>query len=177
MNRREFVTCAVCAGLAATVARVNAFAQDGDPITVGGTQYPNRKDFVETGRRCGTPLPSLYDIRRTQRVRSALRTNRIDFNTKTVVPVHVHIVQDGTLGNITDQQVTEQVALLNNVYAAVLLEFRVADIGRHAAERGLHLGLLRGGDADAVPGTTVLVLKSMRLVRSAERTRWVRRMS
>lgn len=161
MNRREFVTCAVCAGLAATVARVNAFAQDGDPITVGGTQYPNRKDFVETGRRCGTPLPSLYDIRRTQRVRSALRTNRIDFNTKTVVPVHVHIVQDRTLGNITDQQVTEQVALLNNVYAAALLEFRVADIGRHQNPRWYRVGISTPEEAEmkaALGRTTTSVL-------------------
>ena len=101
MNWREFVTCAICAGLATTVAKVGALAQDGDPITVGGAQYPNRKAFVETGRRCGTPLPSLYDIRRTEHVRSALRTNRIDFNTKTIVPVYVHIIQDGTLGDLS----------------------------------------------------------------------------
>ena len=77
-----------------------------DPITIGGTQYPNRKAFVETGRRCGTPLPSLYDNRRTERVRSALRTNRIDFNTKTVVPVYVQgIIQEGRLGNLPEQPI------------------------------------------------------------------------
>jgi hypothetical protein len=99
MNRREFVTSSVCACLATTVARVGApFAAEGGPITVGGKQYASRKTFVETGRRCGTPLPSLYDIRRTQRVRSALRTNHVEFNTNTIIPVHFHVIHDGATG-------------------------------------------------------------------------------
>jgi Pregnancy-associated plasma protein-A len=148
MNRREFVTCAICAGLATTAAKVGALAQDGDPITVGGTQYPNRKAFVETGRRCGTPLPSLYDIRRTERVRSALRTNRIDFNTKTVVPVYVHIIQDGALGNLSDQQITEQFALLNRVYDPALLQFRVDSVGRHHNPRWYQGGISTPEEAE-----------------------------
>lgn len=149
MNRREFVTCAVCAGLAATVGKVGgAFAQQDGPITVGGTQFPNRTAFVETGRRCGTPLPSLYEIRRTERVRSALRTNRIDFNTKTIVPVHVHIIQDGAFGNITDAQITEQFALLNRVYDPALLQFRVDSVGRHDNRRWFVAGISTPEEAE-----------------------------
>ncbi len=114
MNRREFVTCAICAGLASTVAKAGAFAEDSPddngPINVGGTQYVNREAFVSSGRRCGTPLPSLYDIRRTQRVRSALRSNNIDFNTKTVIPVHFHVIHDGAKGNLPDHQLDAQIA-------------------------------------------------------------------
>ena len=47
MNRRDFMTCAVCAALASTVTRVGAFAAADDaPIKVGGTEYANRKAFV-----------------------------------------------------------------------------------------------------------------------------------
>jgi hypothetical protein len=117
MNRREFVTSSVCACLATTVARVGAaFGAEGGPITVGGKQCASRKAFVETGRRCGTPLPSLYDIRRTQRVRSALRSNHVEFNTNTIIPVHFHVIHDGVTGNLPDRQLKAQVDLLNKVY-------------------------------------------------------------
>jgi len=133
MNRREFMTCAVCAGLASTVASGGAFAADNDaPIKVGGTEYANRKAFVSSGRRCGTPLPTLYDIRRTQRVRSALRSNNIEFNAKTVIPVHYHIIHDGAAGNLPDRQLEAQIALLNQVYAPTLLEFQMAGVVRTA---------------------------------------------
>ena len=103
MNRREFVTS--CASLATTVARVGAaFGAEVGPITVGGKQYASRKAFVETGRRCGTPLPSLYDIRRTQRVRSALRSNHVEFNTNAIIPVHFHVIHDGVTGNLPNRQ-------------------------------------------------------------------------
>jgi hypothetical protein len=142
MNRREFVTSSVCACLATTVARVGAaFAAEGDPITVGGKQYASRKAFVETGRRCGTPLPSLYDIRRTQRVRSALRTNHVEFNTNTIIPVHFHVIHDGVTGNLPDQQLEAQVDVLNKVYAPVLLQFQIADIGRHQNEEWYRVGI------------------------------------
>ena len=148
MNRREFVTCGICAGLATTVAKVGALAQDEGPITVGGTQFPNRRAFVETGRRCGTPLPSLYDIRRTERVRSALRTNRIDFNTKTTVPVHVHIIQGGRYGEVSDQQINEQFALLNRIYDPALLQFRVDSVGRHQNPRWYQGGISTPEEAE-----------------------------
>ena len=146
MNRREFVTCAICAGLASTVAKVGAFAEDapgGDsgPIDVGGTQYANRRAFFSSGRRCGTPLPSLYDIRRTQRVRSALRSNNIDFNTKTVIPVHFHVIHDGASGNLPDRQLQAQIALLNQVYAPVLLEFQTAGIDRAENAKWYKVGI------------------------------------
>jgi hypothetical protein len=141
MNRREFLTCSVCACLGSTVARVGAFAAEGDPITVGGKQYANRKAFVESGRRCATPLPSLYDIRRTQRVRSALRTNHVEFNTKTTIPVRFHVIHDGVTGNLPDRQLEAQVALLNQVYAPVLLQFEIADVGRHQNEDWYHVGI------------------------------------
>ncbi len=141
MNRREFITCAVCAGLATSVAKVGAFAADDGAISVGGANYPNRKAFIQTGRRCGTPLPSLYDIRRTQRVRQALRSNNVDFNTKTIIPVHFHIIHDGQRGNVPDQQIQAQVDLLNQVYGPMLLEFRVADVGRHLNPRWFKVGI------------------------------------
>ncbi len=142
MNRREFVTCAVCAGLASLTGDVAAFAADDDaPINVGGTQYANRKAFVSSGRRCGTPLPTLYDIRRTQRVRSALRSNNIEFNTKTVIPVHFHIIHDGRAGNLPEHQLEEQIALLNQVYEPALLEFQMASVDRTKHPKWYRVGI------------------------------------
>jgi MAP3K TRAFs-binding domain len=151
MNRREFVTSSVCACLATTVARVGAaFGAEGGPITVGGKQYASRKAFVETGRRCGTPLPSLYDIRRTQRVRSALRSNHVEFNTNTIIPVHFHVIHDGVTGNLPDRQLKAQVDFLNKVYAPVLLQFQIADVGRHQNEEWYHVAGFEADWRDAV---------------------------
>ena len=142
MNRREFMTCAVCAGLASTVASVGAFAADDDaPIKVGGTEYVNRKAFVSSGRRCGTPLPTLYDIRRTQRVRSALRSNNIEFNAKTVIPVHFHIIDDKAAGNLPNRQLEAQIALLNQVYAPALLEFQMVGVDRTKNAKWYRVGI------------------------------------
>jgi hypothetical protein len=142
MNRREFMTCAICAGLASTVAGARAFAADDDqPIRVGGAQYANRKAFVSSGRRCGTPVPSLYDIRRTQRVRSALRSNNIEFNTKTIIPVHFHIIHDGQAGNLPERQIEDQIALLNQVYAPALLEFQLASVDRTKHPKWYRVGI------------------------------------
>jgi hypothetical protein len=140
MNRREFIGCAVCAGLAAGLPK-GAFAADDGPIDLGGAKYPNRKAFIQSGRRCGTPLPSLYDIRRTQKVRRALRSNNIDFNSKTVIPVHFHIIHDGRNGNIPDGPLQAQIALLNQIYAPMRLEFRLADVGRHLNPRWYKVGI------------------------------------
>ena len=144
MNRREFVTSSVCACLATTVARVGAW-RGRRPDHVGGRQYASRKAFVETGRRCGTPLPSLHDIRRTQRVRSALRSNHVEFNTNTIIPVHFHVIHDGVTGNLPDRQLKAQVDFLNKVYAPVLLQFQIADVGRHQNEEWYHVA---GFEAD-----------------------------
>jgi hypothetical protein len=44
-------------------------------------------------------------------------------------------------GNLPDGQLKAQVDLLNKVYAPVLLQFQIADVGRHQNEEWYHVGI------------------------------------
>src|ERR1700730_17253411 len=43
--------------------------------------------------------------------------------------------------NLPDRQLKAQVDLLNKVYAPVLLQFQIADVGRHQNEEWYHVGI------------------------------------
>ena len=124
MNRREFVTYSVGACVACATTKISAvLAEDASSAPVAPRIY-----------RCATPPPTPSDQIQANRVRSALRAYRVNFNRTTVIPVHFHVIHEGQRGNLSDARLKSQVKLLNKVYAPALVEFKIGDVTRHEDE-------------------------------------------
>jgi hypothetical protein len=79
--------------------------------------------------------------------------------TPTKVPVYVHVITDGTRGQLSDTQVSDQLDVLNNAYLGTGLTFALAGTDRTAnvswynlaqgssAERAMKTALRKGGAA------------------------------
>ncbi len=119
MNRREFLMSSACACLATATTRVDA-------LLAAETPAPAPILY-----RCGTPPPTPSEKIQASRVITALRTHRVNFRGKTVVPIRFHILHNGTQGYLPDRQLKAQVALLNRTYAPALIEFTIADVDLH----------------------------------------------
>src|SRR5262245_14935789 len=138
IKRRDLILGASYAAVSVILSG-HASAQQSS-IVVGGQEFQDREAFIQLGRRCGTPPPSVYDAQRAQRARAALRSNDVETDTKTIVPVRFHIIHDGDLGKISDKRVAEQINLLNSAYAPALVEFRLIDTDFHDSKPWFNLG-------------------------------------
>jgi hypothetical protein len=81
--------------------------------------------------RCGTPPPTPAQRIQNTRVVNALRSARVTFRGKTIIPVRFHIIHQGQQGYISDRQVKKQVEMLNRIYAPAAIAFKIEDIGLH----------------------------------------------
>jgi Pregnancy-associated plasma protein-A len=119
VNRRQFLMSSACTCLATATAKVDAlFAQEA-PATAPKLY------------RCGTPPPTPAAKIQANRVITALRSYRVNFRGKTVIPIRFHIIHQGTQGYLPDRQLKAQVALLNRTYAPASIEFKIADVNLH----------------------------------------------
>jgi hypothetical protein len=119
VNRREFLMSSACAWLATATAKVDAlFAQEPPAI-------------APKISRCGTPLPTPAAKIQANRVIAALRSYRVNFRGKTVIPIRFHIIHQGTQGYLPDRRLKAQVALLNRTYAPASIQFKIADVNLH----------------------------------------------
>jgi len=118
VNRRQFLMSSACACLATATAKI-------DPLFAQGAA-PAAKLY-----RCGTPPPTPSEKIQANRVITALRTHRVNFRGRTVVPVRFHIIHQGTQGYLPDRQLKAQVALLNSTYAPASIEFKIVDVNLH----------------------------------------------
>ena len=117
MNWREFLMSSACACLATATAKIDPlFAQDA---------------LVAPKRLCGTPPPTPAAKIQTNRVVTALRAHRMNFRGSTVVPVRWHIIYKGQNGNLPDNQLKAQIAVLNKAYAPTGVQFKTIDVDRY----------------------------------------------
>jgi Pregnancy-associated plasma protein-A len=122
VNRREFLMSSAYACLATATAKIDPlFAQDA-PATAPKLY------------RCGTPPPTPAAKIQANRVITALRSYRVNFRGRTVIPIRFHIIHQGTQGYLPDRQLKAQVALLNRTYAPASIEFKIADVNLHENE-------------------------------------------
>jgi len=110
-------------------------AGDG-PIEIGGREWESQEAFGAAGRRCGNEL-SDDDIDRFERIlahdialaKGAPGGGGAGGGTPTqtggVVPTFVHVVHDGVQGNLTQQEVDDQMAVLNAAFAATGWSFNL----------------------------------------------------
>jgi hypothetical protein len=79
-------------------------------------QYVSRKG--DNGNKCGTPHPSI--LRREEveaQVNAYLKTVAYATTGTVEVPVFVHVITNGTAGNVSDVMINTQIQVLNDAYA------------------------------------------------------------
>ena len=123
MNRREFLTSTACACLATATAKVDPLFAENAPAAAPA--IPKRL------YRCGTPPPTPAARIQATRVITALRSHRMNFRGKTVVPIRFHVIHDGQQGLLPDRQLKAQVAMLNTIYAPTGVEFKTIEVDLH----------------------------------------------
>jgi len=101
-------------------------------LNIGGREFADQQSFVREGRRCGTP--QLNDFQK-ERVRAHLRVARAngmdaDSLGEITIPVHFHVVHDNGIGNVSDEDLEAQLAVLNKDYESHGIRFTTASIDR-----------------------------------------------
>jgi hypothetical protein len=132
MTKKQFFTLfAVCAvgvtsGLAlpgaARGAKPVARASNDGPIRIGNVTWHSKAEFIRNGGRCSTPTPSRQVIARVRRDLQrfqAANGNKMPRPTNTVnITIHWHVITNtSNQGNLTDQQIASQIAVLNMAYS------------------------------------------------------------
>src|SRR5438876_605456 len=90
------------------------------PIPPELADEPNALHITKTVRRCGTPAPDAAH-RAVLRLRMAsVRVANLAAMRgagPTDIPVCVHVIQKGEVGNVSDQRIIDQIKVLNDDYA------------------------------------------------------------
>jgi hypothetical protein len=138
MKRRPFAPIAVGLGCFASIAilslapRAISYPPHGidQPITIGDVTWPSKRAFIESGSRCPVPAPpanvmlgierKLYQARLQRLQNSGYRSVNASGARSAgsvTVSVYVHVVTDTAgRGNVSDQQINNQIAVLNAAY-------------------------------------------------------------
>ncbi len=97
------------------------------PFLFEGEEWASHRDFVEAGRRCQTFHPDadtaaaleeqfLFELSQRPRFEAL-------FAVGTVIPTYVHVITNGTAGNVSDQMIASQISVLNAAYASTGVSF------------------------------------------------------
>ncbi|MEQ1604624.1 MAG: zinc metalloprotease [Pyrinomonadaceae bacterium] len=113
--------------------------KDDGPFVFNGFTWSNKEDFLENGR-CTTPKLSEYEVAEIEREVSVDRENRkaanggIEMNaTGGTIPVYWHVINNGSSasqGNISDNQIANQIGVLNAAYANTGWQFQLVSTNR-----------------------------------------------
>jgi hypothetical protein len=89
------------------------------PIVIGDQEYDSREEFGASGRRCGSELTdeevSAIEAGTAQLVGGQMPPPAVTGGT---VNTYAHVLYSGNVGNLTQQAVNDQIAVLNAAYAS-----------------------------------------------------------
>ncbi|MBK7977698.1 MAG: zinc metalloprotease [Deltaproteobacteria bacterium] len=163
MKRSSLLTRSLAIGaLAATFGGVAQAAPAEDrPFTFGGTEYVSQEAFVRGGHRCATPNLDADEVAEIDAyVADYLSSHPGSRAFSRVVPVYVHVITNGSAGNISDSMISAQISVLNSAYASAGLSFSLVSTDRtsnatwytmtpgSSAESAAKNALRKGGKAD-----------------------------
>jgi hypothetical protein len=129
MKFRLVLPLAIVVAVAAIILK--APAQGPETIIVVGEKQDSGSEGGEEVRTCGTVSPNL-DSKLTfadavQKKMAALRVDpeaeEKERNKKIVIPVRFHVIHSGAVGQVTNQQLNDQIAVLNRCYDGQKLNF------------------------------------------------------
>ena len=100
-------------------------------------QTPSTLDVLgrldETGpllRNCGTPRPEPAELERVERARRQFAAERLSVAPGGTIKVAFHVITSNRLGDVTDGQIAEQIAVLNRDYEGTGYRFELATVDR-----------------------------------------------
>ena len=101
-------------------------------LAIGDREFDSQEAFIQGGRRCGTPQ---FNDFQKERVRAHLRTaraNGMDASavTRVEIPVHFNVLHDGGTGDLSDQELDDQLSVLNDAFKAHDIVFHRASVNR-----------------------------------------------
>lgn len=101
-------------------------------LRIGARDFDSQEAFVRAGRRCGTPQHSDFQKERERAHMRVARANGMDADNLTAItiPVHYHVIHDAGIGNVTDQDLTSQLDVLNAAYTPHGITFTHASTDR-----------------------------------------------
>ena len=110
----------------------------GGPFHFHGKVWPNQKAFIDEGHRCSTPHVNQYERALNETEHHNFIKARADAGTpvalrgagSVTIPVHFHVINNGSAGNISDSQITQQIAVLNAAFAGTPFSFVLVDVWR-----------------------------------------------
>lgn len=108
-------------------------AEDAEPFFFNGEAFASKREFLESGRRCGSHLPENLMAAMEQRFQDDLRNNATPSVTGGVIDVYFHVINRGsgiTNGDIPDSQVQAQMDVLNDAYGDTGWSFRLVSVDR-----------------------------------------------
>ncbi len=121
---------------AATVLMLGATsAQAGEkkPFVLDGRTFESQEAFIQSGNRCGVKNPDSATMAAVDRqVQTWLENNR---GTRPLIanisiPVAVHVIYSGTVGNVSDATINNQIAVLNDAFVGTGFSFFISSIDR-----------------------------------------------
>jgi hypothetical protein len=105
------------------------------PFTFGGITWVSQRAFIESGRRCGTFQPDADAIAAIDaEVDAIMRARGVETSvTGGVINVYFHVINRGAgiaNGDVSDAQISDQIAVLNAAYAVQGWSFNLVSIDR-----------------------------------------------
>lgn len=98
-----------------------------EPFVIDDQEYASQQEFVESGLRCGNELTADETADIEQRMKDdGIDQLRLPPNpVPTVVDVYVHVIHNGNQGNLSQNDVDDQIDALNTEYAPNDYEFNL----------------------------------------------------
>ena len=104
------------------------------PFFFEGEEWASHRDFVEAGRRCQTVHPdadTAADLEEDFLFQLSQRPQfEALFTVGTVIPTYVHVITNGTAGNVSDQMIASQISVLNAAFTSTGVSFSLVSTDR-----------------------------------------------
>jgi Pregnancy-associated plasma protein-A len=161
MNCLKSVVAAML--LAAVLSPVQA-QERFTPFKIGDQSFESQKAFIESGARCGVREPSEREQAEVQRtVDEWIKKNRGSGINAVIknIPVAVHVIYSGSVGNVPESQIDAQIAVLNAAYAASGYSFTKASVDR--TNNATWFAMTPGSSAETAAKSALVISPQTRL--------------
>ena len=98
------------------------------PMVVGNYTYASKSEFIQSGHRCGSKMPSSKEIKASNAKISQWMTDskhRMDQSTTVDIPTYVHIITSGKTGALSNATINSQMTVLNTWFNTYGFSFRL----------------------------------------------------
>jgi hypothetical protein len=147
------LTGAIGLAISMSILTAAGFAQpetdEGGAFSFNGVNFENQRAFVESGRRCATAEPSVFQRRLVAAVQGQFRAQNAQFRAADVtveVPIVFHVIHNGNEGKVAEGRIDAQVAVLNAAYSPFKISFKKADLKYHNKPQWFNMNY--GGPAE-----------------------------